>query len=159
MWILPEMYLFAMDPVLKYYRGCPSGIILENCNIDSCLSKYLHKALDCCVRYTHLLHKLDRERFGIEILQKITSAYPKIFDPIDRVSPSSERIISNTYDVLTPIKYIAEAKGCIIPDVNNVKNKRKRRRRGYGGGVRTPIMDERGCKCLLWMTMVQFRKK
>ena len=56
-----------------------------------------------------------------------------IFDTIDGVAPSSKRIIYDTYDVLTSINHIVEAEGCIIPDVNHVKNTRTGRRRGVWG--------------------------
>ena len=87
----------------------------------------MHNTVDFHVRYTHLLHKLDLNKFSISTPKKGTSAYLQIFHPIDGVAPSSERITSDTYYVLIPIKYIVEAKGCIIPDVNNVKNKQKGR--------------------------------
>ena len=78
--------------------------------------------MDCHVRYTNSLHKLDPKRFSITTQKKGTSAYLWVFDPIDSVAPSSEWIISDTYDVLASIKYIVEDEGCIIPDINNVKN-------------------------------------
>ena len=142
MWILPKMDLFARNPVLKFYRGRPPGNIPEICNRDSCLNKDLHKAVDFYVRYTHLLHKLDPKKFSIATPKKRTSAYLRIFGPIDGVYPSSERIISNTYDVLTPINYIVEAEGYIIPDTKNVKNTQKGQLR-ESWGVRTLIMGER----------------
>ena len=37
------------------------------------------------------------------------------------------------YDVITSIKNIVEAEGCIIPDVKNVKNTRKGQRREVWG--------------------------
>ena len=37
------------------------------------------------------------------------------------------------YDLLTSIKYIEEAEGCIIPDVKNVNKTWKRQRREYWG--------------------------
>ena len=122
MWILPEIDIFASDPVLKRYRGSPPYNGPEHCNIDSFLNKYLHKAVDCHVWYTNPLHKLDPKKFSIATPKKGTSAYIRIFDTIGGVAPSSERIISDTHDVLTSINYIVEAEGCIIPDVKNVKN-------------------------------------
>ena len=56
-------------------------------------------------------------------------AYLLIFDTIDGVSPSMEKIIYDTYDILTSINYIMEAEGCIISDVNNVNKPWKRPRR------------------------------
>ena len=109
MWIFPEIDLFASNPVLKRYRGRPPGNSPELCNLDSCLNKYLHKAVECHVRYTNLLHKLDTKKFSIATLEKGTSAYPRIFYPIDGVTPSSKRIISDTYDLLTSINYTVEA--------------------------------------------------
>ena len=53
------------------------------------------------------------------------SAYLRIFDPIDVVSPFKKMIKSDTYNVITSVKYIVEAKGCTIPYVNNLKNLRK----------------------------------
>ena len=46
MWILPEIYLFSRNLVLKRYRSRPPGNIPELFNIDSCLKKYLNKAVD-----------------------------------------------------------------------------------------------------------------
>ena len=100
MWILPEIYLFSRNLVLKRYRSRPPGNIPELCNIDSCLNEDFQKAVDCNVRYTYLLHKLDPKRFSIATRKKGTSAYLRIFGPIDGVTQSSERIISNTYDLL-----------------------------------------------------------
>ena len=54
MWILPEMDIFTSNPVLKRYRSFPPGNIPELCNIDYCLNKDLHKAVDCHVRYTYI---------------------------------------------------------------------------------------------------------
>ena len=124
------MDLFAINPVLKCYRGRPPGDSPKLCNLDSCINGYLHKAVDFRVRYTHSFHKLDPKRFSITTPKKGILAYPLIFDPIDRVIPSSEWIISDTYHVITSIKYIVESKGFIIPDVNNVKNTQTGRRRG-----------------------------
>ena len=53
MCILPEMNIFASNPVLKRYISFPPVNIPELCNIDYCLNKYLHKVVDCHVRYTH----------------------------------------------------------------------------------------------------------
>ena len=85
--------------------------------------------MDYHVRYTHSLHKLDPKEFNIATPKKGTSAYPRIFDPIDGVAPSSKGIISDTYDVIKSIKYIVDAEGCIIPDVKTVKNTQNGRQR------------------------------
>ena len=85
--------------------------------------------MDCHVRYTNSLQKLDQEEFSTEMKKKGTPAYLQIFDPIDGVGPSIKRIISYTYDVLTSIKYNVDTKGFIIPDFKNVKNTRKGRQR------------------------------
>ena len=127
------MDLFASIPVVKRYRGRPPGNSPELYYLDSCLNKDFHKAVDCHVRYTHSLHKLDSKRFSIETPKKVTSAYLRIFYPIDDIAPSIERIISDMYDVLTSIKYIVEDEGCIIPDVNNANKTWKMRRRGAWG--------------------------
>ena len=111
MWILPEIYLFATNPVLKRYRGRPPRNNPELFNIDSCLNEYFHKAVDFNVMYTHSLHKLDLKFFIISTPRKGTSSCLWTFYPIDRVAPSSKRIISDTYDVLTSIKYIMEDEG------------------------------------------------
>ena len=81
--------------------------------------------------------------------KKVTSAYLWIFDPIDGVAPSRKCIIYHTYDVLTSIKYIVEAEGCIVPDFNNVKNTRKGQQREAWkikdtnhGGKRVRMLDE-----------------
>ena len=118
------MDIFASNPVPKCYRVRPPGNSQELCNLDSCRNKYLHKEVVCHVWYTNPLHKLYPKIFSIATLKKGTSAYLQIFDPIDGISPTSKRIISNTYDVLTSINYIVEAEGCIITDDNNVKNTR-----------------------------------
>ena len=68
--ILPEMYLFSRDLLLKHYRGRPPENIPELCNIDSCLKEYFYKAVDCHVRYTHSLHKFDPEFFSIATPKK-----------------------------------------------------------------------------------------
>ena len=94
------MDILTSNPVLKLYRGCPHRNSLELCNLDSCINKDLHKAVDDHVRYTHSLHKLDLKKFIIEMSKKRTIAYLWIFDPIDSVAPSSERIMYNTYGVL-----------------------------------------------------------
>ena len=85
--------------------------------------------MDYHVQYKKLLHRLDPKKFSIATTKKGASYYLRIFDPIDDVAPSIEHIISDTYDVLTSIKYIVEDEGCIIPDVKNVKNTRKGRQR------------------------------
>ena len=133
MWILPEMDIFTSNPVLKRYRSCPPDNILESCNLGYCLNKGLHKAVDFHVRYTHSQHKLDPKRFSIATPKKGTSAYLSIFDTIDGVAPSIEKIIYDTYDLLTSIKYIVEAEGCIIPDVKNVNKTWKQQRREAWG--------------------------
>ena len=122
MWILPEINLFTSNPVLKRYRGRPPGNILELYNLGSCLNTDLQKAVDCHVRYTHSLHTIYSKQFSITTPKKVTPYYLRIFDPIDGVAPSSKRIICDTYDALTSIKYIVEAEGCTIPDVKNAKN-------------------------------------
>ena len=104
------------------------------------------------------MHKFDPKCFSIATPKKGTSDHLRIFDPIDGVYTSRKQIISDMYDVLTPIKYILEAEGCIIPDVKNVK------KCGWGGegkfeGVIKSIMGERGCGYWLRMTMVQIRRK
>ena len=53
MLILTEMNLFASDPVLKFYRGCPPENIPKLFHLDYFLNKYLYKAVDFYVRYTH----------------------------------------------------------------------------------------------------------
>ena len=89
MWILPEIDLFASNPVLKCYRGRPPENSPELCNIDSCLNEYFHKAVDCNVWYKNPLHQLYPNFFSIATTKKRTSAYLQNFDPIDGVSPSS----------------------------------------------------------------------
>ena len=116
------MDLFASDPALQRYRGHPSGNSPEHFNTDSCLNTDLQKAVDCHVRYTHSLHTIYSKQFSITTPKKVTPYYLRIFDPIDGVAPSSKRIICDTYDALTSIKYIVEAEGCTIPDVKNAKN-------------------------------------
>ena len=74
MWILPEMDLFASNPVLKRNRGRPPGNSPELCNIDSCLNKDVRKSVDFNVRYKNLLHKLDPKKFIIAMPKKGTSA-------------------------------------------------------------------------------------
>ena len=93
--------------------------------------------MDFHVKYTHSSHKYDPKTFSISTLKRVTSAYLRIFDTIDGVALSSKRIISNTYYVFTSIKYIVEDKGCIIPDVNNVKNSRNVRVKVVWGGKYT----------------------
>ena len=83
------------------------------------------------------MHKLYPKKFSIATPKKVTLAYLWIFNPIDGIATSSKRIISDTYDELTPVKNIVEAKGLIIPDVKNVKNMRKGRRREDWGGKDT----------------------
>ena len=58
-------------------------------------------------------------------------------------------IIYNTYDLLTSIKYIVEAEGCIILDVKNVnKTWKRQRRKAWGvkdtnhGGKRVLILAD-----------------
>ena len=46
---------------------------------------------------------------------------------------SREHIISDTYDVLTSIKYIVVPEDCIILDVKNVEKTRKGEQRGAWG--------------------------
>ena len=75
--------------------------------------------------------------FSIVTPKKGTSAYLWISVTIDGIAPSIERIISDTYAVLTPIKYIVEAKGCIILDAKNVKNTRKGQQREVWGSKDT----------------------
>ena len=58
--------------------------------------------------------------FSIATPKKVISAYLQIFDTIDGVTSSIERIIYNTYDLLTSIKYTVEVEGCIILDPKNV---------------------------------------
>ena len=129
MWIWPKIDLFASNPLIKRYIGRPSWNILELCNIDFCLNKDLHKAVYCHVSYTHSLHKLYLEKFSIAMSKKGTPDYLRIFDIIDSAATSSKQIISDMYDVLISIKYIMEAEGCIINDVNNVNNTCKGRQR------------------------------
>ena len=121
MWILPEIDLFVRKPFLKQCKGCPPRNIPEICNIYSCLNKDLHKAVDFHFWYTYSLHKLYPKGLSIWNPKKVTSAYFWIFGIIYNVTPSNEWIISDTYGVLTSIKYIMEAKGCIILNVNNMK--------------------------------------
>ena len=75
MWILPEMDLFASDPILKRCGGRPPGNIPKLCNIDFCINEYLHMAVAFHVRYTHSLHKLDPNFSSIATQKKETSAY------------------------------------------------------------------------------------
>ena len=58
--------------------------------------------------------------FSIATPKKVISSYLQIFDTIDGVASSIERIIYDTYDLLTSIKYIVEAEGCIILESKNV---------------------------------------
>ena len=125
-------------------------------NLDSCLNKYLHKALDCNVWYTNSLHKLDPKKFSIATLKKGKSAYLQIFDLIDGIASSSERIIYNLYDVLTSKNLIVEYEGCIIPNFKDVKYMRKGlRRKVWGnkdtnqGGKRVRMLDEDDYRILL----------
>ena len=129
MWILSEMDLFTSGLVLKQYRDRPPGNSLELSNLDSCPNKDFHKAVECHVWYKNSLHKLDTKKFSIATPKKGTSSYLQIFYPIDSITTSSKRIISDMFDVLTSIKYIVEAEGCIITNVKNLKNTRKGRRR------------------------------
>ena len=84
------MDLFSSEPILKCYRGHPSGNSPELCNIDSCLNIDLYKGFYCHVRYTDYLHQLYPKRFSIATPKKGTPAYLRIFDSIDGVDPSSE---------------------------------------------------------------------
>ena len=47
--------------------------------------------------------------FSITTPKKGTSSYLQIFDIIDGVAPTIEKIIYDMYDLLTSIKYIVEA--------------------------------------------------
>ena len=145
MWILPQMDILDINPFLKRYRGRSPGNSPELWNIDSCLNEYLYKAVDFHVWYKNSFHKLGPKTFSIATPKKVTPAYLHIFDSIAGVAPSSKRIISDTYDVLKSIKYIVEAEGCIIPDVNNVKNTRKGRRREVWGSKDTNLGGKRVC--------------
>ena len=88
--------------------------------------------------------KLDPKRFSIATRKKGTSAYLRIFDTIDGIAPSIECIIYNTYDLLTSIKYIVEAEGCIIPDVKNF-NKTWKRQKREAWGVKDTNHGGKGC--------------
>ena len=79
MWNLPEIDLFATNPVLKRYRGRPPGNIPELCNSDSCSNEDLHKSVDYHVRYTHSLHKLDPKTCSIATPKKGTPSYLHFF--------------------------------------------------------------------------------
>ena len=106
MWILPEMDLFASNPVLKCYRSLLPGNSPELFNLDYFLNKYLHKAVDCNFMCTHTLHKSYPKKFSIATTKKGTSAYLWTFGPIDGVTPSSKHITSDKYDVPKSINYI-----------------------------------------------------
>ena len=131
------MDIFTREPVLKCYKIHPPGNIPELCDIDYCPNKYLHKAVDCHVRYTHSFHKLDPKKLSTPTPRKGKPAYLRILDPIDGISSSREGIISDTYDVLISIMYIVEAEGFIIPGVKNVRNVWKVQRREYWGSKET----------------------
>ena len=140
MWILPEIHIFTSDPVLKCYIGRLSRNSLELCNLDSCLNKYLHKSVDCHVWYKKSLHKLDPKKFSIETPKKGTSAYLWIFDPIDDVAPSSERIISNTYDLVPKTPSVSNTQfndisGQYIVSYMYSKAKMGGTKRFFNGGV------------------------
>ena len=72
MWILPEMNLFANNPIIKRYRSRTPVNSPELYNINSFLKKYLHKAVDCHVRFKNSLYKLYPEKFIIETPKKGT---------------------------------------------------------------------------------------
>ena len=88
------------------------------------LGKHIHSII-----YLRNCLIIDPKKFSIATPKKGISAYLWIFDAIDGVTPSIEKIIYNTYDLLTSIKYIMEAEGCIIPDFINVNKTWKRLRR------------------------------
>ena len=157
MWISPEIDLLSSNPVLKWHISRPSGNILELCNLDSYLNIDFHKGVDCHVRYTDFLHELDPAKFIIATPKKGTPDYLQIFDSIDGVYPSSEYIISNTYDVLHQSSVSWRPKATL----SQMSIMWKTRRRGGGGefgGVRTPIMGERGCGWWLKISTVESRR-
>ena len=87
MWILPKMDIFASNPVLKRYRGHTPGNSPEICNLYAYLNEYLHKTVNCHVRYTHSLHKLYPKKISITTPKKGKSAYLRIFGPIEGITP------------------------------------------------------------------------
>lgn len=128
-WILPQQDLFSDDPSLKAYTNRPVGNSPELCNLDSCLNKDIHEAVNKHIQLTTGFKKDDERKFRIETPLHGSRSYRRILDPSESgIAPTSQRIIEDTNSVLKSILMIIEAKGTVVPDINN----RARRRREQG---------------------------
>ena len=139
--ILTEMDLLASKPFLKCYIGHPPCNIPELCNIDSCINKDLHKAVDCRVGYTHLLHKLDPKKFSIATPKKGTSVYLGYFIQLTASLYQSK----GSYPTCMMYSYqssILWRTDTALSQISRMWKTCRRGGKGKLGGLRTPIMGE-----------------
>ena len=158
MWILPEMDLFASIPDLKDYRGNPLGNSPELFNPGSYLKNILTRhgviMLGIHIHFINLIQKvlvLQRQRKEHQLTLRSLIQLTSSLRQANRSYPT-RMMYSHQSSILWRLKAALSQMSIMLKTL-------RRGGKEKFGGLREPIMGERGCRCWLRMTMVQFQRK
>ena len=115
-WIKPEL---GISDNIKTgsgysYAWAPPGNSPELMPLDNSLNRDVHTSVMAHVMYSLLLPEQDERKFTLKTPAKARDAYMRVFDPIDGVSPPSNRIDQDVTKSIDALVKIAEAKGAYV---------------------------------------------
>ena len=105
------------EKVNTRYSGRPVGNCMELMPLDNSLFRDTRTAADLHVTLTCMLPRHDPRRFSKATPKEITRMIERIWDPVEGVSPPSNRIIQDISRLKENIKLVVEADGAIVPGV------------------------------------------
>ena len=138
-WILPEFG--CNDEIVivdddgnekrnKNFKGRPVGDCMELMPLDNSLFRDFRTCFDVHVTLTSILPSTDSRRFSKGTPKSITASVSRIWDPVNGVSPPSNRIIQDITRMTENIMLVIEAGGAIVPGVCDRNGHRRKQREG-----------------------------
>ena len=105
------------EKVNTRYSGRPVGNFMELMPLDNSLFRDTRTSADLHATLTCILPRNDPHRFSKAMPKEITQMIECIWDPVEGVSPPSNRIIQDISRLKENIKLVVEADGAIVPGV------------------------------------------
>ena len=102
------------EKVNTRYSGRPVGNCMELMPLDNSLFRDTRTSTDLHVMLTCMLPRNDPRRFSKSTPKEITQMIERIWDPVEGVSPPSNRIIQDIQQLKENIKLVVEADGAIV---------------------------------------------
>ena len=100
----------------KSHHGKPVGNSPEFIPLDTHLNQDVHQSHNLHATVTSHLPEDDPNKFSSSTPQRMLQSYMRIFDPIDGVAPTGDRIIQDITRVLISMEKVKEMRGCIIDE-------------------------------------------